>query len=513
MSNFSNDALFELIKSLSKSEKRQFKLYAQRLESNQESKYVLLFELFDKADLYDEKLILNAHFIKKPQLSNLKAHLYKQILVSLRMNPTNQNLRILLREQLDFATVLYHKGLFKQALKILDKTKNQAIANEEKYLAYEIVELEKVIESQYITRQNLTRADELISDSENLSRQNVMVSKLSNLSLKLYQLMLTKGYVKDDIERENIKNYFFKSMPKTNLKHLGFREKLWYFKAHLAYFFLIQDLVNGYKYASKWVELFHENEEMIKHNPVWYIKGINYLLDLSFLLNYQTIFEKTLSQFQEIIKRDCITLNANNTMLIDLCLYTHQLNNYFLNGNFDKSIPTCILVLKFLKNNAQNIDNHHVMVFYYKIACIYFGLADYNSAILYLNKIILNKIYEVKEELLGFAKILSLISHFEAALDDKIEYQLKSTYAFLLKMNSLQNVQKEILLFLKKASLGYPHDIKVLLKQLHENLLPYTNHPFEKRAFYYLDMISWIESKLSKQSILEVIKSKKNRLR
>ena len=45
----------------------------------------------------------------KQQLSNLKAHLYKQILVSLRMNPIHQNNRIQLREQLDFANILCQK--------------------------------------------------------------------------------------------------------------------------------------------------------------------------------------------------------------------------------------------------------------------------------------------------------------------------------------------------------------------------------------------------------------------
>lgn len=69
----------------------------------------------------------------KQQLSNLKAHLYKQILVSLRMNPSLQNNRIQLREQLDFATILYQKGLHRQALKILDKAKQTAMDLDEKH--------------------------------------------------------------------------------------------------------------------------------------------------------------------------------------------------------------------------------------------------------------------------------------------------------------------------------------------------------------------------------------------
>jgi hypothetical protein len=50
------------------------------------------------------------------------------------MNPSHQNYRIQLREQLDFANILYQKGLYKQALKILDKTKQTALELDEKVL-------------------------------------------------------------------------------------------------------------------------------------------------------------------------------------------------------------------------------------------------------------------------------------------------------------------------------------------------------------------------------------------
>ena len=182
------DNLFSLVKSLTKSEKRQFKLYVGRLGVNADSKFLNLFNLLDKAKTYNEEAILQSKIIKKRQLANVKAHLYKQILISLKLNPSHHNVRSQIREQLDFASILYHKGLYKQGLKILDKAKDIAIANEEKNLASEIVEFEKIIESQYITRSISTRADELAIQARDLSSQNVIASKLSNLSL-LWKVM------------------------------------------------------------------------------------------------------------------------------------------------------------------------------------------------------------------------------------------------------------------------------------------------------------------------------------
>ena len=279
MTKDQKDNLFALVKSLTKSEKRQFKLYVGRLGVNSDSKFLNLFTVLDKLKQYDEVSILKSTKIKKQQLANVKAHLYKQILVSLKLNPSHQNIRSQIREQLDFASILYHKGLYKQSLKILDKAKEMALVNEEKNLAYEIVELEKVIESQYITRSISSRADELTIQAKAISELNVIASKLSNLSLQLYSIILKTGYVKSEAESKEVTTYFKARLPKYKIKDLGFREKLWLYNAYLWYSFLLQDFKNCYKYALKWVNLFYENPAMITLNPVFFLKGNNYLLE------------------------------------------------------------------------------------------------------------------------------------------------------------------------------------------------------------------------------------------
>ncbi|MDO9039270.1 MAG: hypothetical protein Q7U59_13080, partial [Lutibacter sp.] len=167
------DALFMLVKSLSKSEKRQFKLYAGRLGGNADANFMALFNLLDKVTEYDDELILSKTNIKKQQISNTKAHLYKQILVSLRFNPVHQNVRAHIREQFDFASILYNKGLYKQRLKILDKAKELSLNTGETKLALDSVEIETVIEEQYITRSLSNRADELAIQAKELSLKHV----------------------------------------------------------------------------------------------------------------------------------------------------------------------------------------------------------------------------------------------------------------------------------------------------------------------------------------------------
>ena len=60
MTKDQKDPVFVLVKSLSKSEKRQFKLYVGRLGINQDSKFLNLFTVLDKLKKYDEVLILKS---------------------------------------------------------------------------------------------------------------------------------------------------------------------------------------------------------------------------------------------------------------------------------------------------------------------------------------------------------------------------------------------------------------------------------------------------------------------
>jgi hypothetical protein len=508
MTKDQKDNLFVLVKSLSKSEKRQFKLYVGRLGVNEDSKFLMLFNILEKLTNYNETTILKNGIVKKQQLSNLKAHLYKQILISLRLNPSHQNLRIQIREQLDFATILYHKGLYKQSLKILDKAKTLAITNEEKNIAYEIIELEKIIESQYITRSISNRADELTIQAKELNRQNLLASKLSNLSLQLYGLFLKTGYVKNDEEYKRVTKYFNDRLPKYNIEELGFREKLWLYKSYLWYSFLIQDFLSCYKYSKKWVDLFYAHQDMIKLNPVFFLRGNQYLLEALFFVRHHYKFKMALSDLESITQEKWFPKNDNVESLTFLYIYTNKFNLHFMEGTFHEGLPLVSEVLEGIKKHKTRIDEHHIMVFYYKIASLYFGIGENKKAIEFLDKIISNKSLQMREDLLCFSRILNLVAHYEAGLDYNLDALIRSTYKFLIKMEDLYEVQKEMIKFLRGLGDIYPHELKNEFIKLLNKFKEFEEHPYEKRAFLYLDVISWLESKIENKSVNLIIREK-----
>ena len=508
MTNELTDNLFSLIHSLSSSEKRQFSLFVGRIGVNSDSKFLSLFKVMCKLKKYDEKYILQNTDISKQQLSNVKAHLYRQILVSLRLNPSQQNVSVQIREQLDFAIILYRKGLYNQSLKLLDRIKGTALFYQEKNTATEILDWEKIIESQYITRSIENRAEQLIQESEQLSRLNAISSQLSNLSLRLYGIFLKAGHARTEAEAAEVKQVLQKGLPEYDFSELGFREKLWLYKAFLWYSFISQDFLSCFRYSKKWIGLFEENPHLISLHPVSFLKGHHYLLESLFLLGHSGQFEKVLDNMEKSLKDPRIPDDDNIAALAFLYLYSNKLNLRFMKADFKDGEPLVEKIESRIKKYRERLDEHHIMIFYYKIGCLYFGAGDNRKCIEYLQKIITNKSLETREDLMCFSRILNLVAHYEAGQDYHLERLIRSTYKFLIRMNDLHEVQKEMIRFLKNLPNISPLEIKGEFRKLHQVLKQYEDHPYERRAFLYLDILSWLESKIEDRPVAEIMKRK-----
>lgn len=507
MAELQKDFLFVLIKSLTTSEKRQFKLYVNRLGINVDAKFLLLFSELDKMKEYDESIIIEKKISTKQQISNLKAHLYKQILISLRMNPSHQNYRIQLREQLDFATILYQKGLYKQALKILDKTKQSAMELDEKSIASEIIDLEKVIESQFITRSIKGRADELISQSTEISRQNHYATELSNLSLKLYSEMLTHGYVKNDTDREKILDLFNDQIQKIKLDKLNFTEKLWYFKAHVWKNQLLQDYKYTLKYAYQWVDIFHKKPEMIISHPVWYIKGNTYLLKILFMYGNIDILEERFENFNKMVNAQNFAQNENLQALIFLTHYNTLMNIHFVKGEFftgTKLIPEIELKMERLR---ERIDEHHFMILYLKMAAMFFGSKNFKKSIAYSTKVVECK-GNVQEDLLFHTRILLLMAKYESGNDEDYDDLINSTLKFTRKMKKPEAFHFESIQFFKSINNLVSGKQQKAFEAFDEVLEGFSKNEYYRRSLFYIDIHGWVQSKVKNVDVIEIIKEK-----
>jgi hypothetical protein len=508
MSNRNTDILFQLIKSLEKAEKRSFKLYIKRSSAKEDLKIIQLFDALDKLADYDEKLLLKKlPTIEKPQLANLKTHLYKQILASLRLLKSTENIDLQLNEQLDYARILYNKGLKLQSLKILERVKEIARSHNKFSFLTQVITLEKKIETLHITRSTLEKTAHLAIEAVEVSERISRVTRLSNLALQLYGWYVKNGHARNEEDEVDIRAFFKQNLPPKSDAEAGFYEKLYLYQSYVWYAFVRQDFLMYYRYSQKWIDLFTAEPTMIEVETGHYIKGLHNLLNAHFDLRNFIKFETTLTEFELFATSTIANHHDNFRIHTFIYISSAKINQCLMLGTFDEGLTLIPHIEEKLTEYELYIDYHRILVFNYKVATLYFGSGNYSIAIDYLQKIINHKV-GLRNDLQCYARLMHLMAHYELGNHNILEYLIKSVYRFMAKMENLTVIEEEMFKFLRRSFSISPRKMQPEFVRFLAIIKQYEKSRFETRAFAYLDIISWVESKVHNTSMSIIINNK-----
>jgi len=510
MSKTSSDDLFHLIHALTKSEKRHFKIFASRISSEDGKKFIRLFDLIHAQKEFDEdKLLRKDQRLNPQQIPNMKAHLYRQIMLSVKLCNTSGSVDVEIRNLIDCAQLLYNKCLYRQCIRMLDKAKKLAVENDREVLHLDILELEKTVLNQTISTNNEHRVKVVVKETRMVARSIRNINIFSNLSLRLNSFYVRMGFIRNRRDLEKVEEIFIRYMPVYDEQKLSFYEKSYLYCCYTQYYYFIQDFERVRDYALKWFGLFEAEPGKKGNNLEMYIRSMNYLLMAQNKLMYYDEFAATLKKLVALKRNKSMMLSENINLVLFRTIYVHEINRHFMLGEFKSGTRIVSKLEPELNALIPRLDKHYLLIFYYKIACLYFGAGEYKRAIFWLNKIINMPEDDLRLDISSFARILSLISHFELENYDLLDYQIKSTYRFLIKHGNLGLYQKIILAFIKKLARDVD-ETKLTLEfvKLKKALLKLQHNPFNRKAFVYFDIISWLESKIESRPVQEVIKEK-----
>ncbi|MFM7839831.1 MAG: hypothetical protein ACKO6K_09710, partial [Chitinophagaceae bacterium] len=373
--------------------------------------------------------------IRKQQLSNMKAHLYRQILSSLRLIKNENNIDLQLHELMDFARILYNRGLYLQSLKILDRMKELARSHQQFTYLQQVLFFEKKIETLFITRSLQDRAEKLSQEADEVSDKLSLISQLSNLALELYSWYIRNGHARNEKDVAAVNAFFEKHFPDRDRPVEGFYEQLYLYQSQCWLSFIKQDFLLYYRYTQKWVDLFQQAPGMIEVETGHYIKGLHNLLAAHFDLQNSIKFNETLETFEKFSRHKVITGNENNNILVFVYLSLARLNKHFMQGTFQEGLRLVPHIEEKLHDYELFLDRHRILVFYYKFASLYFGCEDYEQSIHYLNQII-NWKMDLRTDLQCYSRLLHLIAHYELGHLSLLEFLTKSVYRFMAKMEN-----------------------------------------------------------------------------
>lgn len=492
-----SDQLFQLVQSLTKAEKRNFTIYSSRIQDADSLKYIQLFEIIDKNKNVTDQLILSKlKEIDKTQYSNLKRHLYKQLMISLRMIHIQKKTDIEVREYLDFVDILYGKGLYLQALKILDRAKILATKSNNDILTLSILETEKNIESRHITRSGPDIVPSLISASEEKINTIDNITKLSNIRILLHSLYIKNGHVKNKSELDTFQHAYQWILAFQNQKELAYYEKIYLYQSLVWYYYIILDFTNCLANAEKWVALFNESPDLIEEDPDLYMRGYHYILTCAYNLKEKTKYSTYLDELESFRDQHYKQFNNNSQIISFLYVHYGRLNKYFLYENYAEGIKVIPATLKRIHRYKTKLDAHRILVFYFKIAWMHLMSGDHATAIKYLNMIFQMEVGTLREDIQGYSQIMFLMAHFDAGNDDIMDYLVKGAKLFFNKMQVKTKLQTATLKFFQKIVKLPVRERKSYMSAFIAELQSLDEDIFEQRSLLYLDIRSWLKRKL-----------------
>jgi len=499
--------LFNLIQSLSKSEKRFFKLSSSLQEG--EKNYLKLFETIEKQQQYNESEIKkkyeNEKFIQ--HLPSEKNHLYKLILKSLRGYHSDNSINSILKQELKNIEILYNKALYKEGVKILKKSKKTALNHEKFYYLFELIRWEKLlIEEAY-------EQGEFKEDLNLLIDQEIMViEKLRNLAeyhviySKINYIFRSGGFIRSDRERaqvDEIANHHLIVGKNTALSSRA---------ASICYY--IQGFCNATKRDfSTALSKFQKTKFILDQNPLIkndlqgrYVRTISNILTCLIATNELSNAQLLLDELNQL-KDDKHFRSIDIKVKIFTSFYNAQLVIFEKKGEFEKGIKLISEIETGISSFLFRLNKEQKILFYYRISYLYFGAGNHKEALKWMNKILNDNEQSLRQDIYSFSRLFNLILHYELNNIDLLDYIIKSTQRFLKKTEKNYKSEQVLIKYLKLLiKAANQEEKKAIYNSAINELSALFESEKEKIILQFFDVISWLKSKTNNTTFEEEVK-------
>jgi len=240
------------------------------------------------------------------------------------------------------------------------------------------------------------------------------------------------------------------------------------------------------------------------------MRAYHYHLSSSYHLNDYSIFEKKHEELESLRKENYKKLNSNSQIISFLYVHSGRLDRIILTGAFEKGEEIIPRTLKRIQRYQNKLDNHRILVFYFKIAWIYFGNKQIEKSIQFLNRIVNQEILNLRVDLQIYARLLFLMCHYEINNFETINYLMKGFSNFFKKIDEKYPLQLVTHDLFKKITITPLAEHKEIFSKTYLLLKKLEADPFQRISLRYLDVLSWIQSKIERKSLGSVIKARVN---
>jgi len=444
MPNKASDQLFLLIKSMTKQEKRYFRIFSSR-HSSEKNNYYTLYQVIDRQKIYDEdaiiKLLKEHQFVNR--LSIAKTRLYEQLLKSLSSFHAQKSVDSELFFTIQSIEILYSRALYKAAWKKLSSAFKIAQKNEKHAVLLQLSKWkQKLIEKENYQATEIENIDEWWSDEQKIINQIKEYNSLWYVKSKIFKILFYGGE-NSATDLISIKSLMEEYVDPLDLKSLTIHSKFLYFHIQSAYYFAIKDLKKSFQFLTSNLLLLQTYSWMFSDNPY---AEISILSNLSYI-GLKLGMKKEIEPILDKMKKWNMQIEHSDENLKIRWFYSYYSIYLMKNINENK----CDLAdpeIETIKNELSRLDQKIPILrksdLKMALSVFYFKAGDLRLSLKTVHELLNELSFKQNANLYFNARFFYLILLIELNKKDYFEVAWSSTKR-LIKANQYQSLEVNLM--------------------------------------------------------------------
>ena len=433
--------LFELIHSLSPSEKRYFKLFAEKHVLGTKNKYFTLFEHLAQEDSYDELKLPSS---LTHNLASDKHFLFQLILKAMRAYRSQKGVDKRLSELISDLEFLFEKRLYKPCRKLLKKAKEMATLHDRMLQGLLLLEFERRYNNQVFSRDQPERLKKLQEEREELMHKLDLQNQYAHLFDELFSTVRTQFRLSASKGNEMLDALMLNPLLKDEQNVKTFQSKSHYLLCQAFANQLKGELQASFLFNQRNIEHWQAHPVWIKEEPRHYLRAISNFLSACLLIDDYLPFPEILKNIKDM-KGKSLAEKAEQFETYYLYAFVYHLNTF----QFTEALAIIPDIELGLKKYKGQIPVSRQMTLCYNTLILYFYLEDHPLSLHWANHLLTEFPTDQRQDLQRTTRLLTLLLHFDLGNMDFLNYALRSTKRYFKQMDPT-SFESYLLSFLSK---------------------------------------------------------------
>lgn len=492
--------LLDLVKSLSKAEKRYFKLFVKGKASQNDVQYIRLFDTLVDLKTADEKRLLNAlPNVSSNQLPKVKKRLYDQLMLCLQAFHRDHDDEAKITSLLQNATILFKKGLYSQSHKSLSKAEQLAKATHHYFLLGRIYEWQRKLAQKLTNTHNdlhLKVGEKLAHEQQVFENLNLQET-LESFRHRIYSIFSVEGRIgrREGIQKEmtGLLHAMERSIPEYD--DLPVQAKVLFNKTSYTAYMVLGDAKYVTHLSRKNLDLL-ASQRHLKSGADDYLHGQNQLIISQ---NMAGKHQQALHCIERVLREAEANTGWNHehykAMLFDYTAF-HQLEAYIglgRNEDIRAVLPGLKEKIEVYGDKINPVNRQSKM---YRISLGYFQLGEYATCLKLLSELDAGNKVQFRYDVKMSIKLLKLLCHYAIGNYEILELETRAYQHFLNGHGRMFLPEGLLLNFFQKVGETSSSTERTLRKELAESLAHLAKQSYaDGHVLAYYDLPKWLNGR------------------